>query len=147
MHHFYLKCPNTRKYPSTPQLHTTDALFNKMFQYLHIEYYRRTFLKLFSKNWFCFLFHLLTSTNATILWDAMLLALFLHLHLFKCFAFFKFVMSGEKSDKNNSIRIIFIKIIIKINITKIYIKETHSISINYNITKIFIKVEHIFMCV
>ena len=28
-----------KKCPDTPQLYTTDALFNKMFQYLHIVYY------------------------------------------------------------------------------------------------------------
>ena len=37
-------------------------------------------------------------------------------------------MRRQKSDKNNSIRIIFINIIIKINTVKIYTKNTHSIT-------------------
>ena len=61
----------------------------------------------------------------------MLLALILHLsflHFFKCFEFFKITMLNHKSDKNNSIRIIFIKIIIKIKIIKIYTKNTRFIA-------------------
>ena len=45
----------------------------------------------------------------------------------------------------NSVRIIFIKIIIKINIIKIYIKNPHFIARKY--IRIFIKVEYIFLCV
>ena len=40
------------------------------------------------------------------------------------FTFFKFNMPSQKSDKNDGIRIIFIKIIIKINIIKIYTNNT-----------------------
>ena len=40
----------------------------------------------------------------------MLLALILHLSFFKRFVFFKFNMPSPKSDINNSIRIIFIKL-------------------------------------
>ena len=39
-------------------------------------------------------------------------------------------MPNQKSDKNNNIRIIFIKIIIKINIIKIYIKNTNFLQFN-----------------
>ena len=39
---------------------------------------------------------------------------------FKFFAFFKLNMISQKSDKNNTIRIIFIEIIIKVNVIKIY---------------------------
>ena len=60
---------------------------------------------------FLFLFsHLLTCKNLTIFKDAMLLALILHLSFFKRFVFFKFNMPSPKSDINNSIRIIFIKL-------------------------------------
>ena len=66
---------------------------------------------------------------------------------FNFFAFFKFNMQSKKSDKNDSIQIIFIKIIIEINFIKIYIKNTHSITIKYNITRTFIKIEYIFICI
>ena len=60
-----------------------------------------------------FLFsHLLTCKNSTIMWNAALLSLILHLSFIKCFAFFKFNMSSQKSDMNNSIRTIYIKFII-----------------------------------
>ena len=62
-----------------------------------------------------------------------------------CFAFFKFNIPNQKSDKNNTIRIIFIKFIIKINIIKININITHFIIIKYSITRIFIKIEYIFI--
>ena len=41
---FNQKCPNTPKWPDTPQFYTTDALFNKMFQYSPFVYYQPTFL-------------------------------------------------------------------------------------------------------
>ena len=55
---------------------------------------------------------------------------------FKFFAFFKFNMPSQKSDKNSSIRINSIKVIIKINIIKIYIKNTYFITRKYYITRI-----------
>ena len=55
-------------------------------------------------------------------------------------------MSSQKSDKSNSIRIIFIKVIININIIKININNTYFIIIKYSITRIFIKLEYIFIC-
>ena len=59
---------------------------------------------------------------------------------FEFLAFIKFSMPSQKSDMNNSIRIIFIKIFIaKVNAIKIYLKNTHFITIKYNINKIFIK--------
>ena len=67
-------------------------------------------------------------------------------HVLMFFAFFKFNMPSRKSDMNNCIRIIFIKTIIKINIIKIYIKNTHFITTKYNITRIFIKIECIVIC-
>ena len=51
--------------------------------------------------------------------------------------FFKFTMPNQKFDENNSIRIIFIKIIIKVNIIKIY-KNAHFITRKFRITSIFI---------
>ena len=68
--------------------------------------------------------------------------------LFKCFAFFKLNMPSQKSDMNDSIRIIFILISnVKHNIIKIYIKNTHYVTNKYNIFRIFIKIEYIFICV
>ena len=87
---------------------------------IHVELY--TVYILFS--------HLLTSKNSTIFWDVTLLALILDLSFFKGFLFFKFNMPSQNPDMNNSIRIIFIKIIIKINIIKIYIKNAHLITKN-----------------
>ena len=66
---------------------------------------------------------------------------------FKFFALFKFNMPSQKSDMNNSIRIVFIKIIINLSIIKIYINNTHFITRKYDITRIFTKVEYIFICV
>ena len=87
-----------------------------------------------------FLFsHLLTSKNSTIFWDATLLALILDLSFFKCFLFFKFNMPSQNPDMNNSIRIIFIKIIIKINIIKIYIKNAHFITKNTTLRESLLK--------
>ena len=53
-------------------------------------------------------------------------------------------MPGQDPDKNNSIKVIFIKIIIKINIFKIYIKNTHSIALKYNIIRNFIFIRNRF---
>ena len=61
------------------------------------------------------------------------------------FAFFKFNIPSQKYDKNNSIKIIFIKIIIKTNVIKTYIEYNHFIAIKYSITRTFIKVEYIFI--
>ena len=51
--------------------------------------------------------------------------------------FFKFTMPNQKFDENDSIRIIFMKIIIKVNIIKIY-KNAHFITRKFRITSIFI---------
>ena len=49
-------------------------------------------------------------------------------------------MPRQKSEKNSSIRIIFIKIIIvKDDVIKIYIKNTQFIIIKWGITLIFLK--------
>ena len=50
--------PST-KYPDTPQLYSTSALFNKMFQYHYIVYYRHSLLQLFKKHWIYFFFLIL----------------------------------------------------------------------------------------
>ena len=65
----------------------------------------------------------------------------------KGLAFFKFNIRSQNSGMNNSIRTMFIKIIIKINIIKIYIKNTHFITRKHDITRIFIKLEYKFTCV
>ena len=61
--------------------------------------------------------------------------------------FFKFTLPSQKPDNTNSIRIIFIKIVIKINTFKIYLKNTRFIIWKYNIHRICIKVEYIFVWV
>ena len=64
---------------------------------------------------------------------------------FKCFAFFKFTTSSQKSHMNNSIRFILIKCIIirKINFITICSKNTHLISKKCDVIKVFIKKEYI----
>ena len=71
-----------------------------------------------------------------------------HLNGF-CVTFFKFTMPRQKSDMNDSSRVIFIIIsIIKVNnIIKIYTKNTHFITRKYDITRAFIKIEYIIICV
>ena len=88
-----------------------------------------------------FLFsYLLAYTNPTILLDVTPLVLILFLYFFKCFTFFKFIVPSQRSDMNNSFKIIFMKIsIIKVNIIKIYTKNTHFITWKCDITRIFIK--------
>ena len=49
-------------------------------------------------------------------------------------------MPSQTSDTNNSIGIIFIKIIIKINITKICMKNIYFITKKYDIIRIFVKI-------
>ena len=51
--------------------------------------------------------------------------------IFNCFAFVKFNMPGQKSDKNNGIRVIFFVIsIFNVNVIKIYIKKPRFYKIN-----------------
>ena len=66
---------------------------------------------------------------------------------FNCFVFSKSNMPIQKSDKNKSIRIIFIKFIIYINIIQIYTKNTHFITTKRDITRIFIKKKETTICV
>ena len=58
-------------------------------------------------------FHILSRKISTIFEDATLLALVIYLSLFKCFTFFKFDMPSQISHKSNSIRIIFIIILLR----------------------------------
>ena len=61
---------------------------------------------------------------------------------------FQNVISKPKLNMNNSFRTIFIIIsIIKVNIIKIYIMNTHSITRKYGITRIFIKIEYTIICI
>ena len=63
---------------------------------------------------------------------------------FQYFVLFKYIIPSQKFDINNNFRIIFIKIIIiKVNVIKIYMKNTHLISKKCNFTKIFIRKEYI----
>ena len=50
-------------------------------------------------------------------------------------------MPSQKSDKDNSIRIIFIKTVMQINIIKIYTENAHFIKTKCGITRIFIKIK------
>ena len=75
------------------------------------------------------------------------LLLILHLYFFKFFACFNLIcqakslliiiVSGSSSSKLLS-RLIFFKI---------YVENTHFITIKYNIIRIFIKIGYIFMCI
>ena len=60
----------------------------------------------------------------------------------KIFALFKFNAKCQKSNKNCSIRIIFIEMIIEINIIKVNTNNTRFITIKYSFTRIFIKIEY-----
>ena len=72
------------------------------------------------------LFHLLASTNPTILLDVMLQALIFAYFFFKCFALFQSIMPSHKFEMSNNFRIIFIRTsITKVNIIKIFTKNTH----------------------
>ena len=92
-----------------------------------ILYYRRTLLQLFKRHWIFFFsssdtlksYHLLGchATNINFLFNPFL-------NVF----FFRFDIPSQTSDKNNSIRIIFLIISIKINIIKVCIKNIHSIT-------------------
>ena len=97
-----------------------------------------------SKNWFYFFFliflhaKLPPSFRMPRYWYQFFTYLF-----FKCFEFLKFTTPNQKSDMNNSIRIIFIKIITKINFFNIYSKGMSLISNKYAFIKIFIIKEYI----
>ena len=119
----------------------------KMFQYPHIVYYRRTLLQPLSKNRFYFFFLIFWHAKIHHLLGCHAIVINSSLIFFKGFPFFKFNIPKKKSDKDNSFRIIFIKIIIKINIIKIYVKNTLFIARKYDITRIFINLEYIFICV
>ena len=54
----------------------------------------------------------------------------------------RLIVSVPSSSKLLSLRSI---IVIKVNIVKIYVNNTHFISRKYNITRIFIKVEYVFI--
>ena len=78
---------------------------------------------------FLFFFHLLIYTNPSMLLDAMLQSLILCLSLFTCIRLSKSVLPGRKSNKSNTWKIIFIKIIIiKVNIIKCFSIMGHIIS-------------------
>ena len=124
-----------------------------MFQYRHIIRYRRTLLKPFSKNWFYFFFPIIPFFASSymqkfhhLIWcHATDINFSLIIFLILCI--FQFEMPSRKSDKNSSIRIIFIKIIMKINVIKIYIENNRFITRKYDITIIFIKMEYIFILI
>ena len=66
------------------------------------------FILLFINTLFLFA-HLLQCTNPMILLDAMLKTLIMYLFFLKCVLFFISIMTNQKSNVNNSFRIIFIK--------------------------------------
>ena len=104
--------------------HSSTKYFNILILYTSDTYFYNSSIKvgsIFPRP--------LTCTNPSIYWNTTPQVLI----LFKFFVFFKFNMPSQNSDKNNYIRFTFIKIIIKINIIKTYIKNTHSITIKYGI--------------
>ena len=68
----------------------------KIFQYPHLVYYQHTIYNS-SMTVGSIFSPLLTRTNPIASWDATVLALILHLHLFNCFAFLKLNMLDKKS--------------------------------------------------
>ena len=110
-----------------------------------------TLKALLSKNRFYFFFSFFSSSNMQKFHHLLgCHAIGINLSLmffFKFFAFSKFNMSSQKSDKNNSIRIIFVIMsIVKVNIIKVFFKNTHFITRKYDISRIFNKIEYIFVC-
>ena len=111
-----------------------------MSRYSHIVYYWRAFkaFLILRRRWIYFF--------VLFFWHAKIPSPFItprcsHYFFFKCFAFFKFLTPSQKSDMNNSIRIIFIKIFIfiRINLIKIYNQNMELISNKRDFTKVFIK--------
>ena len=116
----------------TPQWYTTDAFFNKMFQFKHI------LLQLFNKHWIYFFFF--------IFWHAPTPPS-IGMPCYRS-SLNSFLSSSRFSNLiYQTKRIIFIKFIIKINIIKVYVKNAHFITIKYNITRILIKVKYISICI
>ena len=121
--------------------------YSKMFQYPPIVYYRRTLKQNVLILPCCILpTHFYNSINigSTSHFSSSHMHQSHHLlrchatvisysfNCFLCFAFSKFNMPSQKPDKNNGIKIFFIIIsIFKITITKIYTKNTHSITHKY----------------
>ena len=102
-----------------------------------------------SKSWFHFS-HFLARTNSAILLYAILQVLKLFPYIFfKCFlnSLFKFIVPSHKLYVNVTFRIISINMKInKVNVIKIYTKNTHVITRKWNITRIVIKKEYIINC-
>ena len=97
----------------------------KMFEYFHIVYYSCTLKALPCKSWFYFFFFVFCHAKISPSFRMHASCINCSLIFFKCFSFFKFIMPSKNSDMNNSIRTIFIKIIIiiKTNFIKIYSKN------------------------
>ena len=106
----------------------------------YIVYYWRTLLQPLSNNRFYFFF-----PN---FWHAKISSSF-RISPFTIFvsALSFWSLICQKSDKNNNIRINFIRNIIKISTSKIYIKNAQLITRKYDINRILIKVEFVFICV
>ena len=87
--------------------------------------------------------HPMARQSSTIYCDDTLLAF-----VVSALRFLNLVCQAKSLTWNNSARITFIKIItIKANAIKIYIKNTHFITIKHYITRIFIKVWYILICI
>ena len=117
------------------------SLCGKIFWYSNIVYYWCALKALLCKNWFYFFFLIFCHPKVPPYFRTT------RLSFFKCFAFPKFTSLSQKSDMNYSIRVIFVKVIImiQINFIKIYSNNISLISNKCDLIKIFIMKEYIIM--
>ena len=117
---------------NTPNLDTTKTHFsNTLINIGSISFFSSSDMRQSHYLWGCHVTGINSSLNS----------------FFKFFVLSRFNMPSQKCDKNNNLKIIFIKFIIKINIININIKNTHSSTIKYGITRTLIEVEYIFTCI
>ena len=107
----------------------------------------RTLLQLLNKHWIYFFFSSSHTQKIYHLLGCLAIGINSSFNsFFKNFAFFKFNMPSQNSNKNDSIRNMFRLIsIVKFNVIKIYIKNAHSITKKSDITRIFIIVDSFFI--
>ena len=103
--------------------------------YVKITWYSRRLLNL-NKNRFYFFFFFSSSDKQKFYHVVGCHAIGMNSSLiFKCFVFFKFNIPGQKCDSNNSIRVMFIIVIININIIKIILRIPISLQENATLTE------------
>ena len=122
---------------------SSPCVCDKIFQYSHIEVYYWIITQ-----WNMVLFCFLSSSDIKVFYNLLQChalginsSLILHLYQFftYTFAFFRFTLPSQQPDMNNSIRITFINVFIKINFGKIYSKNMPLISSKCNFIKISLK--------